>query len=204
MLDHIAYAAPDLEAAVADLERRLGVRAAAGGKHRGLGTHNALLSLSDGAYFEIIAPDPDQPAPPQPRPFGLDEPGEPRIAAWCAGAPDIDERVARARAAGYDPGGVLALSRDRPDGTRVEWRFTFPTSAGDGLVPFLIDWGHSPHPSLDAPGGCSLVSLRGEHPRPEAVLPLLQALEVELEVARGPAPALVAILETAKGRVELR
>ncbi|MEX0800468.1 MAG: VOC family protein [Dehalococcoidia bacterium] len=204
MLDHIAYAAPDLEAAVAGLEMRLGVRAAAGGKHRGLGTHNALLSLGEGVYFEIIAPDPDQPAPSQPRPFGLDDGGPPRLAAWCAKAPDIDERVARARAAGYDPGGVLALGRDRPDGTSVTWRFTFPTGAGDGLVPFLIDWGDSPHPSLDAPRGCTLVSLRGEHPRPQAVVPLLKALEVELDVAPGPAPALVLLLDTPNGQVELR
>jgi Glyoxalase-like domain len=44
-LDHLVYAAPDLATAVADLEEHLGVRAQAGGKHVGLGTHNALLAL---------------------------------------------------------------------------------------------------------------------------------------------------------------
>jgi hypothetical protein len=204
MLDHLAYAVPHLDSAVAGLERRLGVRAAAGGKHRGLGTHNALLSLGEGAYLEVIAPDPEQPEPSQPRPFGLDQATAPALVAWCAKAPEIDERVARARDAGYDPGPVLQLGRDRPDGTSVEWRFTFPTGAGDGLVPFLIDWGESPHPSLDAPGGLTLVSLRGEHTDPDTVIPLLRALEVEMEVTKGPSRALIALLDTPNGRVELR
>ena len=39
----------------------------------------------------------------------------------------------------------------------------------DGLVPFLIDWKDSPHPSASTPQGCTLVSLRGEHPDPAAV-----------------------------------
>ena len=61
---------------------RFGVRAQAGGKHIGLGTHNAVLALDPQTYLEIIAPDPDQPEPPVPRPFGLDG-----VAAvgWSAG-----------------------------------------------------------------------------------------------------------------------
>jgi hypothetical protein len=203
LIDHLAYAAPDLEAAVSELERRLGVRAAPGGKHRGLGTHNALLSLGD-SYLEIIAPDPEQPAPAQPRPFGIDGLGRPRLAGWAARAPDIDERVRRARGTGYDPGEVLEFGREAPDGARLTWRFTFPPSAGDGLVPFLIDWGDTPHPSAGAPGGCSLVSLRAEHPAPDGIEAMLEALGVELDVARGPEAALIAVLDTPNGRVELR
>ncbi len=205
MLDHLAYGIPDLDAACHELTERLGVRPAPGGQHRGIGTHNAILALGEGVYLEVIAPDPNQPPPSRLRPFGLDALDDPRIVAWAAKAPDIESRVDRARAAGYDPGNVIKLGRDLPDGGRLEWRLTFPGElAGDGLVPFLIDWGSAPHPSVTAPQGCSLLSLRGEHPKPELVKPLLQALEVDLDVAKGRAPTLVATLQTPNGEINLR
>ncbi len=205
MLDHLAYGVPDLDAARDELEERLGIRPMPGGQHRGISTHNAILALGEGVYLEVIAPDPNQPPPSRPRPFGLDALVDPRLVAWAAKAPDIDGRVKRARAAGYDPGNIIGLGRDLPDGGRLQWRLTFPDELeGDGLVPFLIDWGSAPHPSVTAPQGCTLLSLRGEHPQPELVRPLLQALEVNLDVARGAAAVLIATLMTPKGEVQLR
>lgn len=205
MLDHLVYAVPDLEGAVARLADHLGVRAALGGKHRGLGTHNALLALGSGAYLEVIAPDPTQPPPDGPRPFGLDALTRPRLVTWAMKAPDIEKRVERARARGLDLGKVIALSRDLPDGGRLHWRLSLATGLiGDGLVPFLIDWGDSPHPSDSAPQGCTLLGLRAEHLRPSLIRSLLTALDVELPVVEGLAPALVATLQTPNGEIELR
>ncbi len=196
MLDHLVYGVPDLNAAREELADRLGVRAGEGGKHHGFGTHNALISLGEGAYLELIAPDPEQAPPGRPLPFGLDALAGPRLLTWAVTALDIEERVQRARAAGYDPGNVIGLSRDQPDGTRLEWRMTLREERpGDGLVPFLIDWGATPHPSASSPGGCALISLRAEHPRPGDVRPLLRALDVDLTLSEGPAPALIAQLD---------
>jgi hypothetical protein len=72
LVDHIIYAAPALEAAVADVEGRFGVRAAGGGQHMGQGTHNKVLALGPRTYLEIVAPDPGQREPADPRPYGLD------------------------------------------------------------------------------------------------------------------------------------
>ena len=97
MIDHLVYGAADLGAAVNDLERRFGVGAAAGGKHLGIGTHNALLALGPRTYLEVIAPDPDQPVPANARPFGLDELTAPRLVGWALGCDDIDATIAGSR-----------------------------------------------------------------------------------------------------------
>lgn len=204
MIDHLVYAAPDLEAACADLEARLGVRPSAGGKHTGRGTHNALLDLGDGAYLEVIGPDPDQPEPSRPRPFGIAQLAVPRLVTWAAKAPGIEERVARARDAGFDPGTPQAMSRMRPDGVNLAWTLTLrDEAAADGLVPFLIDWGETPHPSATAARGCRLVTLRAEHPRPDSVVPLLEAIGEPLDVREGPHARLIAEVACPRGRVEL-
>ena len=203
-LDHLVYAAPDLAAAVDELAARTGVRATPGGRHVGRGTHNALLALGPDSYVEIIAPDPNQSPPAMPRPFGLDTLTAPHLTTWALKAPDIETHVAAARAAAYDPGVVMSMSRARPDGVRLAWRLTLtPRLPGDGLVPFLIDWGTTSHPAGGAAAGCTLVELRAEHPEPEVIRPLLRAVNAELQLSRGPAPALIATMATPRGRVRL-
>jgi hypothetical protein len=203
-LDHLVYAVRDLNAGIASIERLIGVRAAPGGKHTGRGTHNALLSLGTGSYLEIIAPDPEQPPPAEPRPFGLDRLREPRLVTWAVRVLDIDERVRNAIAAGYDPGPVVPLSRKLPDGSELRWRLTLPTvRGGDGLVPFLIEWEPGLHPSQTAPSGAVLAELQGEHPHPESVLPLLEAIGVDLPLIESARPALIATIEGPNGTVLL-
>jgi hypothetical protein len=202
-LDHLVYATPDLAATVGELAAALGVRPSPGGRFEGFAVMNFLLSLGD-SYLEVIGPDPEAAAPAMPRPFGIDDLGPPRVVTWAAPVHDIDAAVERARAAGHDPGVVLPLSRVGDDGAVLEWRLTLAREdAPVRLVPFLIDWGSSPHPSTTATGGASLVELRGEHPTPETVRPALAALEVELTVSEGERPRLVARLRGPAGEVTL-
>ena len=204
-VDHLVYGTSELGAACAELERMLGVRPAAGGRHEGLGTHNALLGLGGGAYLEVIAPDPGQAAPSAPRHHGLDRLASSRLVGWAAKATTLEERVASSRAAGYDPGQVLPMSRRRVDGVMLEWMLTVlgRDPAGDGLVPFLIDWGVAAHPAETAPEGCRRTGLRGGHPEPGSVEVMRAALGMSLPVSRGEQPVLVATIETPRGTVEL-
>jgi hypothetical protein len=204
MLDHLVYAARDLDRAVESIERLVGVRPAFGGKHAGGLTHNALLSLGEGSYLEIIAPVPGQEAPSGALPFGLAALTRARLVTWAAAVDDLERRIEAARAAGYDPGAIMAGGRDLPDGGHLSWQLAVrPEQPGDGLVPFLIRWMSEPHPSASAPKGCQFVSLRAEHPEPEGVLAMLEALDAELDVTTGDEARLIATLDTPNGRLEV-
>jgi hypothetical protein len=204
-VDHLVWAGPRLEGEIDRLEALTGVRARPGGRHPAEGTHNALLGLGQGSYLELLAPDPGAPAPGRPRWFGLDTLAGPRLVTWAARAGELEHQAAAARAAGHPLGEIRDGRRELGDGTALAWRLTYPdVRLGDGLVPFLIDWGRSPHPSAAAPEGLVLRELRAEHPDPEAILRLLRPLGIDLAVDRASAPALVATLDTPRGPVELR
>jgi hypothetical protein len=207
MLDHLVWAVPDLSAAVASFAERTGVQPAPGGRHDGLGTANQLLALTGalgaGAYLEIIGPSDEAPTARPARPFGIDDLREPRLVTWAARVEDIDGRAAAARAAGVEVGDVVTMSRATPDGTQLSWRLTLAEDpVEDGLIPFLIDWGVTPHP---ASRGLPAVELRGwyaTHPDPERLRAMLTALGTRLDVRPG-APGLVAEIRGPSGSILL-
>jgi len=204
-VDHLVYATTDLEGSIAEVENLLGVRAAIGGQHPGRGTRNALIAISDSSYLEIVGPDPEQPTPNVARWFGIDTVVTPCLVTWAAKAGALEDVAEAAARDGVRLGSVVAGGRRRSDGVILHWEFTDPaTVVGDGLVPFFIDWRDSPHPAASAPGGPSLVSLRGEHPEPAAIRRQLAAVGIDLPIERGPRPALVASLLAAGGIIELR
>jgi hypothetical protein len=199
------YATPDLQHGIETIERLFGVRATPGGEHPGRGTRNALISLGPEVYLEIIGRDPSQPVSPQPRPFGIDDLKEPRLVTWVAKGRNLESFAKEAAHAGVKLGEVIDGSRQRTDGVVLSWRYTDPrTVAFDGLVPFFIDWGKTPHPAGTSTPGASLIDLRAEHPDPQPVQQALDTLGLDLRVERGPRPALVATIHTPRGRVELR
>jgi hypothetical protein len=199
------YGAPVLEPAVVDLERRLGVRATPGGRHPDEGTWNAIIPLGPAVYLEIVAPDPNQPAPSRPRWFGIDTLLNPRLVTWAAKSSGLEELVVAARGAGLALGPVRSGSRRRPDGTVLTWRLTDPaTLVADGIVPFFIEWGATPHPAGAGPYQARLTGLRAEHPDGDRIAAQLLQLGVGWEIRLAPEPALIAMLETPRGPVELR
>lgn len=202
-MDHLVYAVPDVDAAVAEIARLSGVAPVEGGRHVGMGTHNFLLGLGGGAYLEIVGPDPEQGEVGAPRPFGIDRLSAPRLVAWAIRVPDIDAAVATARTRGLDPGEPATMSRRTPEGELLAWRLTAPP-AGLTLLPFLIDWGSTPHPTSRGLPEVALGSFTGYHPDPGSVRDKLSALDAEIEVHEGAEPELSAVLIGDGGPLTLR
>jgi len=190
-IDHLVLAVPELDDGVAQIEARFGVRAEGGGQHLGQGTHNKLLALGPSTYLEIIAPDPGQPEPARPRPYGVDGAVRSGLVGWAVARADIDLAVDRARAAGFDPGDVIEGHRRTGDGTTLRWRLTGNARTA-GVIPFLISWGDTPHPAASAPSGLRLESLGIEHPDPESIARTLRILGATVPVVRADHAALVA------------
>jgi hypothetical protein len=203
LLDHVVLAGPDLDTLVAEFRDRTGIDPKLGGRHPG-GTRNYLVRLTETAYLEIIGPDTLGPGIPLPTAFGIHTLTAPRIATWLVHPVDIEQTIASALAAGYDPGPLGPLFRETPEGTVLRWRLTSqaPDNLG-GLAPGLIDWFDTPHPSGSGLPEAQLVAFRGRHPNPESVRKAHAALGVTLEVEEGAEAGLTLVIDTPNGRVTL-
>lgn len=200
-IDHITVTAPTLQAGAALVLGALGVAPQPGGKHPRMGTHNLLLRLGDVLFLEVIAVDPDAPAPDRPRWFALDDlaPDAPAaLSTWVVASDDI--RAATA-ASTEDLGRIEPMSR----GAR-NWLITIPADgslAMDGVAPALIEWDDKPHPAAGlADHGLSLLKLQIFHPEPARVAALLASIGLaddRLECHHSDSPRLAAHIHTPQG-----
>ena len=156
-LDHIIIVAPSLPAGVEYVCQTLGVTPQPGGEHPRMGTHNALLKLGNEMFLEVIAINPDAPAPDRPRWFELDQlrsNAAPRLATWVARTSDI--QAAAAAAAPVALGSIEPMRR-----ASLNWLITIPQDGSlplHGIAPTLIQWQNGPHPASNLQDqGCSLV-----------------------------------------------
>jgi len=209
-IDHITVTTPSLAAGAAYIQKTLGVAPQAGGEHPRMGTHNLLLRLGDALFLEVIAINPQAPAPGRPRWFGLDRLAPdalPTLSTWVVRTPDIRASVA---AAAEPLGEIEPMSRGA-----LDWLITIPADGSvplDGVAPALIEWHADEHPAARLEDrGLELVQLEIFHPAPARVERLLASLELEGVVAvrslaagsSGAAPYLRAHIQTPQGLRQL-
>lgn len=216
-LDHLVVAARSLEEGVAWCEAVLGITPGAGGRHASMGTHNRLFAIASAtfprAYLEIIAIDPQAPAPARARWFGLDAApvhAKPRLLHFVARTADIRAACAALAALGEDPGTPTAASRAKPQG-ELRWQIGLREDGAlshGGALPTLIEWGGS-HPTDGMPAsGVTLASLVVQAGETDALAAAYAVLGLsEVGMAADPhalTPRLCASLDTPRGRVVLR
>src|SRR6267143_6766261 len=198
LLEHIILGCKDLDRGIDLVEENTGVHPAIGGVHPGRGTRNALLSLGERRYLEIVAPDPAQQKLvhfPQIR-----EMKDPRLIGWAVHPSDIaatakllrDNQVAFQ---GPDDG-----SRKHPDGRVLNWKTVNLADDRHGLLPFFIEWSaDSVHPSKDAPAQCSLAYFEIMSNEPDELSAITKRIGLDLPVERSDKPRLRALISGPKG-----
>jgi catechol 2,3-dioxygenase-like lactoylglutathione lyase family enzyme len=153
--DHAVIAVRDLNAAIDDY-RALGFDCRLGGRHKGRGTHNAVIRFGLD-YLELIAVEDERLA----RSCGgnvlelveyLDS-----VAAGPLGfalaAPDLDALASHWPSDLPSPLGPIPMERVRPDGSWLTWRLLIPGgSAWRRPWPFFIEWETPDNERLDQDG----------------------------------------------------
>ena len=206
-IDHIVFAAPTLALGIEHIADLTGATPRPGGKHAGMGTHNALVKLGERLYLEIIAIDPAGDKPTRRRWFDMDDGNliadlfdRPRLIHWVARTRDIEFT---AKHAGYDPGPIIPFARGV-----YRWRITVPDDGkrpGRGVLPTLIQW-ESAHPADALPdSGLTLEQLAASHPEPNAVRRSLERLGLgdDLRVTFDRDARIAVMLRTPRGLVAL-
>lgn len=139
-IDHLVIAVADLDAAAAELERAVGLRAGGGGRHERFGTFNRLAWLGD-TYLELIGVWDEALA-------ATSWIGAPTLAVLAAGgglatfalaSDDLAADVERLRGHGATLEDPQLGERTRPDGRVVRWSITAPPRLGPAEPPFLIE-----------------------------------------------------------------
>ncbi|EEA03406.1 conserved hypothetical protein [Burkholderia sp. H160] len=216
-LDHLVVSARSLDEGVQYVADTLGVAPSGGGAHPLMRTHNRLLGLWGGVYLEVIAVDPQAGTAdgvgPRPRLFALDDPATqarlengPYLSHWVARV-ERPKRLATWQAQ-YPQRIAPVVPMTRGDFT---WGLTVPDDgsfpawqgAGDGVLPSLIQWDSTRHPSQSlAPTNLALKTLKAVHPRAELIGEQLRWLGaahlIDVQPTDG-AAALVAEFETPEG-----
>ncbi len=178
-LDHIVLGAESLEQGLQYIAERFGVDVPGGGEHLQMGTHNCVMALGSGCYFEIIAIAPHLDAPARRRWFVFDNPEQqarlaerPRILTWVVRTSDLAQTLSNSTA---DFGEIVAMQRGE-----LNWQLTIREDGSlpfGGLCPAIIQWqGNSPPIAKMADLGCRVEGITLSHPEPDSLSAVLSSI----------------------------
>jgi hypothetical protein len=192
-IDHVVYGVRDLEATAARMREEFGLGSVQGGRHPGWGTGNRIVPLGPN-YIELLAViDRAEAERNEPGRSLLESVAEgDRFIAWCVATDDIEGVAARLEVP------VTAGTRERPDGTVLQWRSAgLDRALAEPSLPFFIAWDVPPelHPGraeadhVARPSGISRLEIGGDALR---VNDWLDGALLPVEVVGGP-PGVLAV-----------
>ncbi len=171
-IDHVVILVEDLDTAIEQYED-LGFIVEPGGRHPRF-THNALISVGDGSYIELIAFYEHEDAD-QHRWYKYLASGG-GLVDYAVGTSSVESEIQRARERGVPYDGPHAGARQRPDGREIAWKTATPAGDETFGLPFLIE--DVTDRALRVPGGAGLA-----HPNGVEYLQTLVVAVRDLEAA---------------------
>jgi hypothetical protein len=197
-IDHILLGIDDLDRGVKQFEASTGVKPVYGGKHP-RGTHNALVSLGDGTYVEIIAV--QKGSKPPDDYAGLAQLHELTPIGWAVSSKDSAQLRSRLEAAGMAVTEAAPGSRTTPAGKTLSWQ-TFGLKDNFEEAPFFIVWSaQTAHPSTTSPTGCKLQQWHIAGPHQKDLEQLRRTLDLRVDVAAAKSTSMRLALACPKGPV---
>lgn len=126
------------------------------------------------------------------------------VISYAVATSDLPAVRARALAAGLGVRPSRANSRISPQGHTLRWQGLYlDHDLYRGLVPFVIDWMDSVHPSATAPASAVVQDIVVVHPQAEALRAIYAALDIGIAVHAGNRPAIVVVLANKAQRYTL-
>lgn len=201
-IDHVIVAINNLDSGIAKFERLTGITPVVGGEHPGRGTHNALVSLGNNTYLEIIAPRQNLDS----AEYSLSEYllvyDELTPTGWAINTSEPSESREIVANSGFSTTDLREGGRIKPDGTELSWT-TFGIVDELSGKPFFIKWGEgSAHPSTTSPAGVSLKGLTITSPNADKLSALMKGLGLDILTEEG-AFVMSLELETPDGNVSI-
>ena len=190
-----------MEAAIVKFTTLLGVEPVIGGRHLKWGSWNALFSLDNGTYFELLADDPNSCYSSIKhegflKDLARHKPNGEGIITYMYRPPQKyskklkDFKSIVYERAEYDAGSIFGGERALNDGQLLKWDLLCPLKENEiydeskGVIGICIDWkfyNFRIHPSYTTPSGCTLLSFTCTHPNSENINKLLTAQNLETE-----------------------
>lgn len=165
-----------------------------GGQHPQWGTQNALLSLGQNSYLEVIAPIPGQSTK---YPFNsIPYFSTPKWLTWAARTEDILAVKNTLDSMNIKHSDIIPGTRIKPNGQTLRWKLLFPENNYAGIFPFFIEWeSRWLHPSITCPSGLSLLTWELGHPEYDKINTCFGALNVDIHCIENPYPQLRCLIQ---------
>lgn len=202
-IDHIIVAINNLDSGVNQIKRLTGIEPVYGGSHPDSNTSNALFSVGEHTYIEILAPR-----------SGLDTIQEYfkqfdqlTPIGWAVSAKEIEMAVKNIQVAGIKSSVIQPGSRVTPSGDTLRWKIFTIDGQSESTMPFLINWSSSAiHPAQSSAKGCTLKRLTLRSQKADVIKQILDVLDFSdnrVLIEPHHSDHLEFVLETPKGEVIL-